>query len=216
LSSAASAFWLFFLLAAFGSVQFQDGGHAPKPKANLFCPLPPPLPHEIQRSFNSLPVKHASDAFDAVPPGGGPLVSGVYELLTRGRVGPTHQDHPARRRAAAGLDGSAFARVAFDTAGLALRSMHAQALGSEPPLTTRTSTFEGVLDYLFLSEGHWDVPAVLEMPYAHDSSGGGGSGGGGGGGGPSEAPSHAVFPPAPNEVWPSDHFAVGADLLLCV
>jgi hypothetical protein len=83
--------------------------------------------------------------------------------------------------------------------------MHVAALGAEPPLTTRTSTFDGTLDYLFLSAGDWEVAAVLSMPYA--------AGGGAAARPPSSVPPDA-FPAAPNAVWPSDHLAVGAELVL--
>ncbi|GBF89682.1 hypothetical protein Rsub_02852 [Raphidocelis subcapitata] len=208
------------------------------------------VPVVIGGDFNTLPGKWASDQYDRVP-AGGCLVSGAYQLLTRGSVGPDHPDHPIRRscageqRAAAaagredggssgsgsgsssgsgGDEGSpsrrpgrhagrrrrrrcALGRHAFDSSGLRLESMHVRALGAEPPLTTRTATFDGTLDYLFLSAGDWEVAAVLSMPYA--------AGGGPGGGArpPSSVPVGA-FGAAPNAVWPSDHLAVGAELVL--
>ncbi|KAI8474955.1 MAG: hypothetical protein J3K34DRAFT_489391 [Monoraphidium minutum] len=190
------------------------------------------VPVIIGGDFNSLPAKWASDPFDTVPPGGC-LVSGVYQLLVSGAVGPSHQDHPSHRArarsrpgtvqedaappqpaaAAAGggggggrspspgrrqaaspgagagtgaagqLGSGALGATTFDTSGLRMDSMHAQALGREPPLTTRTSTFEGVLDYIFLSRGHFRVLATLEMPYAHEQA-------------PPEGPGGAAEPPA--------------------
>ena len=237
-------------------------------------------PVVIGGDFNALPAKWAPDAFDRVAPGS-VAVSGVYELLTRGLVGPGHQDHPSRRSCAydwvgggsggggGGSSGSSAAASqdegdggaaaaggmagpspppspraspiprsqrelgacaldghSFDAAGLRLRSMHVEARGAEPPLTTRTATFDGALDYIFVSEGHFSVAAALEMPYDDAGSSGGGNGGGGngnGGGGngnggngvralrPSSVPA-AAFPPAPNAEWGSDHLAIGADL----
>ncbi len=246
-------------------------------------------------SFNSLPIKFASDPFDRVP-SGQTLTSGVYELLVNGSVGPDHQDHPTRRSCSGvrtgmtggtgGSGGSSASQSAsqsavssmdqsgggsgssqqrqqqqqprpqrqlgdsvldtciFSTSGLQLQSMHVQGVGCEPPLTTRTSSFDGVLDYLFLSAGHFEVQETLEMPYpqqqrqqqrqkqqqqGRDGGGGGGSGGSspsgrrGRGGSPqpaaavAQAPgsvSGSQFPPAPNAVYPSDHLAVGAKLKL--
>jgi CCR4-NOT transcription complex subunit 6 len=152
-----------------------------------------------------------------VPPGEC-LVSGVYQLLSDGAVGPEHQDHPSNRscssaaaaapppgasplstvdeqmaqaRGGGGSDGgggSARQRGGcvldghvFDSSGLSLVSMSVQALGGEPPLTTRTASFEGVLDYLWLSRGLFELTGALEMPYegavAAAAASGGGSGG---------------------------------------
>jgi CCR4-NOT transcription complex subunit 6 len=146
--------------------------------------------------FNSLPAKTASDEYDQVAPGE-TLVSGAYELMTRGVLGADHPDHPAARRRA---EAAPLRAPRLDAAGLALRSACADAWGAEPDHTNRTATFRGCLDYVFYSPQHFEVAAALEMPY-----------GGGGGGG--EAPEGGeALPPLPNEQWPSDHLAVGVQL----
>lgn len=95
----------------------------------------------------------------------------------------------------------------------------------EPPLTTRTTTFHGVLDYLFLSPGCFEVLSTLEMPYPWHPQAAGADGGSGSGSGqqrregdaapvPPSAVPLAALAPAPNAVFPSDHLAVGAELVL--
>jgi hypothetical protein len=89
-------------------------------------------------------------------------------------------------------------------------------------LTTRTATFDGTLDYLFLSAGHWQVLSTLDMPFPSQQQQGQGQHGQRPGGGgltgahavPPGSVSQAAFPPAPNAVWASDHVAVGAELEL--
>ena len=40
----------------------------------------------------------------------------------------------------------------------------------EPPLTTRTDSFEGCLDYIFLTPGILKVAATLPLPYQYDAA----------------------------------------------
>jgi mRNA deadenylase 3'-5' endonuclease subunit Ccr4 len=71
----------------------------------------------------------------------------------------------------------------------------------EPPLTTRTKSFSGTLDYLWISRQHWQVASTLAMPYSEPQE---------------AAPPESVvdLQPCPNEVMPSDHLAVGCEALL--
>jgi CCR4-NOT transcription complex subunit 6 len=147
--------------------------------------------------------------------------SGVYRLLTTGTLPPSHPDHPAAAAAAAVAASTAAdasegderqpasgggrkrrrrRHRALSTRGLKLATVHAAAHGGrEPQLTTRTATFSGALDHVFLGgvggcgEGGgggatWRVAATLEMPQLEG--------------------------PIPDARWPSDHLAVGADLEL--
>ncbi len=77
----------------------------------------------------------------------------------------------------------------------------------EPALTTRTATFDGVLDYIFVSVPHWHVVRTLRMPYEE----------------PDEAVPPSAIPvkarygglgPIPNATFPSDHLAMACDLAL--
>lgn len=90
-------------------------------------------------------------------------------------------------------------QVALSTAGLQLQSTHMAARGHEPPLTTKTATFAGCLDYLWCSAGDWAATALLELPYPQGS-------------GPD--PQTVELGTLPNEHFPSDHLAMGADLRL--
>ena len=130
-------------------------------------------------------------------PEGGALVSGVYELLSQGEVGPNHQDHPARRQRKGG--GGLAAYWATD-AGLALASAGVAAWGAEPPATNSTASFSGCLDYIWYSRAHWEVVAALELPYAWPAEGSSGD--------------QNPLPPLPNEVFSSDHLPCGFTLRL--
>lgn len=191
--------------------------------------LPPLI---LGGDFNSLPLDRPSNEAPGAPSCGG-LPSGAYELLTTGRLAPGHPHHPARQRGGA-------AGVTFSTAGWgALASARAVAGGraaapaactrprgaacgqvgaAEPALTTRTTQFEGTLDYIFVSPAHWRVTGVLEDPWVDEKemdekeSGEGEDEGGTASASHPPTPSLAAFPPTPNQAWPSDHLAVGAIL----
>lgn len=68
--------------------------------------------------------------------------------------------------------------------------------GREPPLTTKTPGFAGCLDYLWLSESHFEVLQTLEMPY-------------GGADEITDPDDVTDLPPLPDEHHPSDHIAMG-------
>ncbi|GIM10440.1 hypothetical protein Vretimale_13991 [Volvox reticuliferus] len=175
--------------------------------------------------FNSLACKYLSDKFDpAVPPGG--LTSGVYTLLAHGSLPPEHPDHPATRvwedESPCPGDKQRFPQLPLTSAQLQLISLNAEAFGREPPLTTRTASWAGCIDFVWLSRGDFSVASALAMPYddgglpplGPDFSAGGSSSGG------SREPtwrdplSDIAFSPIPNEFYPSDHLAVGGEVLV--
>lgn len=169
------------------------------------------MPIIIGGDFNSLPEKRISDAFDEVPDGG-TLVSAAYTLLTSGSIETSHQDHPSVRRPS---EAKMLRNVHLHAAGLQFMSASVAAVGREPPFTNRTPTFTGCLDYIFFTPELFEVSAVLEMPYKWRTRAEGGI--------TDEermAPDAAagvrypceVFPVLPDEIWPSDHLAVGARL----
>lgn len=89
--------------------------------------------------------------------------------------------------------------MGLSTAGLQLQSVYLAFSGREPPLTTKTHIFAGCLDYLWCSAGNWAVTALLDLPYPDGS-------------GPD--PSTVEIGMMPDELFPSDHLAIGADLRL--
>jgi len=163
-------------------------------------------PIVIGGDFNSLPSKRYTDAFDKVP-AGKELVSGTFELLTQGQIKPEHQDHPATRRKGKtkGGGGDQLQDIELSSRGFVLTSAAKEAWGSEPMFTNRTPGFTGCLDYIFFTSNSFQVSEILKMPFGSDD-----------GSGKVEEEEEAEvirkFPPIPNEVWPSDHLAVGAKL----
>eukprot|EP00884_Botryococcus_braunii_P020456 jgi/Botrbrau1/7094/Bobra.0165s0116.1 len=141
--------------------------------------------------FNSLWRKYTTDAWDTVPVGGY-ISSGAYELLSTGSLPDTAPDHPRQRRAAYDVQ-------ALTTAGLRWESAMLAANGKEPPLTNKTSTFAGCLDYIWMQQGKWEVLATLGLPYPEDA-------------GPQ--PECVDLPPCPNPQQPSDHLPIACKLQL--
>jgi CCR4-NOT transcription complex subunit 6 len=175
--------------------------------------------------------------------------SGVYRLLTMGTLPPSHPDHPffaANAAAAAAATASAAAvdddgaattttnrrsqrngggrrrrrPAALSTRGLRLVTAHAAARGgAEPSLTTRTATFSGALDHIFIGPRPAEPDQQQQQQQQQPQSSGGDG---------RSAPSSASLPwhveatlglpalqgPIPDAEWPSDHLPVGADLLL--
>jgi CCR4-NOT transcription complex subunit 6 len=76
----------------------------------------------------------------------------------------------------------------------------------EPTLTTRTSSFSGCLDYIWVSKQGLQVTGTLRMPYSEPA---------GPPGGP-EGVSAAAMGACPNAAQPSDHLAVGCEVALLV
>ena len=70
-------------------------------------------------------------------------------------------------------------------------------------MTTRTGTFAGNLDYIWLSKQHFEVTAVMDMPYeipAEERLG--------------QSKLKELLPAIPNQWFPSDHLAIGCDVVL--
>lgn len=93
--------------------------------------------------------------------------------------------------------------VVYTTSGMKLASSHMMAHGQEPPLTTKTATFAGCLDYIWLSADHFSVMQTLEMPYANAFD--------------SQSPEDVSdLGPIPDQHHFSDHLAVGCVVQLLV
>ncbi len=74
----------------------------------------------------------------------------------------------------------------------------------DPSLTTKTASFAGCLDYLFVSPQHWEVVSTLDMPFAEPH-----------GRSPPRDPLNEVrLPPLPNGTFPSYHLSLAAMLRL--
>lgn len=121
-----------------------------KTKASFFlCFADPTIPLVIAGDFNALYRKPERDSFDVATEDewnkGPPETrqSGTYNLLTKGVLSPNHQEHPFRRRAR-GL------KEALSSPVGPMKSVYAEALGEELPMTTRVAIFEGTLDYIFV------------------------------------------------------------------
>lgn len=128
-------------------------------------------------------------------PKNGFINSGVYSLFENGVVDKSHHEHPATRH-----DFQEMASQQFTTAGLQLNSAYAAGNDQqEPPLTTQTAWFKGCLDYIFLSSGHWTVTHVLDMPYRVVEG---------------IEPQVEGFGPIPDGEFPSDHLAMGCQIVL--
>ncbi|KAG2445827.1 hypothetical protein HXX76_000431 [Chlamydomonas incerta] len=183
---------------------------------------PGSVPVVLGGDFNSLARKRVPDVFDPKLPRDG-QASGVYALLTRGSLPPSHPDHPGSRRRPGEGTNADFKGQPLTTSGLQLASSYVIAHGTDPPLTTRTNNFAGCLDYIFISPQHFDVLRTLELPYepgwedeeGRGESGGRGKGAGGGADGTYpdlRDPMDLPFPPIPNEVFPSDHLSLAVIL----
>jgi mRNA deadenylase 3'-5' endonuclease subunit Ccr4 len=115
-----------------------------------------------------------------------PSMSGVYRLLSTGRLSTSHPEHPA---------GFGRFSVGDFITELQLRDVYGGGAGGEDEdyllskeewvqFTTKTDDFSGVIDYFFVSQDVW-VSEVLELPLGKN------------------------FLPIPNAQWASDHLAVG-------
>ncbi|KAG2493666.1 hypothetical protein HYH03_008180 [Edaphochlamys debaryana] len=190
----------------------------------------------LMGDFNSLASKRAADRFDPqLPPGG--FESGVYTLLSTGALAPEHPDHPATRVWAQPQAGAAagprFPAVPLQASGLSLASLSAQVWGREPPLTNRTASFAGCLDYVWLSTPHLAAASALAMPFDDGgwppmgpqatTAAAATAGAGTGAGAATQEPrpgswvdpvKDVAFGAVPDEHWPSDHLPVGGELLL--
>lgn len=150
--------------------------------------------------FNSLWRKWQSDAFDQVPLGVDFLTSGVYDLMSTGQLPVSHIDHPVMRCTLRGDRRRAdFPAEPLTTSGLKFTSLNFMAEGREPAATNITGTFRGCLDYVWLSQGHFAVRRLLEAPAGLAAA---------------QRPSEVSLGPIPDAVFPSDHLAVGGEVVL--
>ena len=153
-----------------------------------------PGPFDLTQDVAEWRHQAAADAYGCT--------SGTITLWSTGTLSGTHHEHP-NQRGCAGLPD-----LHSDVGPLT--SVTLAARGAELPLTTRCfgmggETFEGTLDYIFVSSG-LRVEGVLPMPYEQA--------------GQLLPPPlglraqkvHPQFSKLPNKVWPSDHLAVVADL----
>ncbi len=169
----------------------------------------------IAGDFNSAVRKTTPDAFDqprdGLWDGVSPLPSGVYELLDRGILKPTHPDHPVNRMPSAVKRSYPFEQLSLG--GESFVSVYKLANGKEPCVTTKCVDFAATLDYIFVSSSavqnqEIKVLTTLSMPYNdhHESNLWLG-----------EAAVASVIPELgvsiPNSVFPSDHLAIGCDLI---
>jgi CCR4-NOT transcription complex subunit 6 len=109
--------------------------------------------------------------------------SSVLQLLTQGQVA---HDHPDLQDPARVLPYSSTIRHSLN-----LASAYSLCTGTEPAYTNYTSTYQGVLDYIFVSEGLLTALSVHEV-----------------------LPPDAVGAPLPNPQQPSDHVSIAVNLRL--
>ncbi|CAD7696017.1 unnamed protein product [Ostreobium quekettii] len=160
---------------------------------------PAETPVVLCGDFNSLWRKYDADEYDKIIDGRH-LTSGTYELLRVGELDSSHPHHPLRRNHSGRPRGGHIWGLKFSTSGRTFESAYHKVHGCEPLVTNKTDDFEGCLDYIYLSKGHFNVLETLSMPY--DSAG-------------LENPKHVVLPPMPNAMFPSDHLALGATVVFC-
>jgi len=164
-------------------------------QCSLLCKVLKKLNEEIFQApviltgdFNSISLKRLPDEFDKVVPAGG-LLSGVYELITKGNIPDSHPHHPLflqqrsssgylefsktkRKKHSAEVLNKDLIRNAFEgiIQGHNLNLQDAYC-GTEFPqtfYTNYTADFKGTIDYVFFSkdefEGHkkLEVSAVLD------------------------------------------------------
>lgn len=149
----------------------------------------------IVGDFNSLWHKQHSDRYDKVP-SGKHLTSGVYKLMSTGALCRTHVDHPHRRSCLRGFPHPGWKEFRAESALAPLLSCYYQS--AEPPLTTKTARFAGCIDYIWLGFG-WAVVSTLEMPYHYKPG--------------QDASEMTDVIPMPNGEHPSDHLALGCQLI---
>ena len=120
----------------------------------------------------------ASDAATEAMP------SAVWALMAEGCAQASHPEHPA-------TFGSSLHLPDLRTGLPPLKHAYAAPGATMPALTTKTNTFAGCIDHIWLSQD-LQVVEVLDMPYPIGAD--------------------ADFRPIPNARWGSDHLAVGVTL----
>ncbi len=153
-----------------------------------------PRPLLLMGDFNSLPSKERSDEYDFVAES--PLISGVYELGTKGSLSSTHPHHPISRRPTLkkwfernAMSLHKFPAITFSHS-LGLGSAYNDAMGREPIVTNYTADFKGAIDYIFYSKNNLKVDRVLDVMDQSWLS---------------------KETALPNSEWPSDHISLVAD-----
>ena len=112
------------------------------------------------------------------------LPSAVWALMAEGRAPASHPEHPA-------TFGSSLRLPDLRTGLPPLKHAYAARGATMPAITTKTNTFAGCIDHIWLSQD-LQVVEVLDMPYPIGA--------------------HADFRPIPDARWGSDHLAVGVTL----
>lgn len=80
---------------------------------------------------------------------GGGALSGVYALLTQGRVAQNHPHHPVHLRPSVGILRGITPADVPELVVTPFRSAYRDANGVEGPITNATQDFHGCLDYIF-------------------------------------------------------------------
>lgn len=159
-----------------------------------FTTLPSDLICVLAGDFNSVPVLQPQFLPDKVGKiwqlqGGAKAghkhhQSGVYEFLTTGTLDASHPEHPSTFGSAPKLKA-----LSMDKSFVNGFTCAYTKGGFPPEITTKTATFCGRLDYVFVSENA-EVVELLEMPY--------------------EEGRVSEMNPIPDKKWGSDHIALGA------
>lgn len=136
--------------------------------------------------FTGIPIVIAGD-FNSLP------TSGVYDLFTQGILQSTHPEHPAAFML--NNDATSASNIPAFQIPCALQSAYGHTLGMEPLFTHKKDSFQGCLDYIFVSPSALRVTRVLQMPFSENTAA-------------------ASFPPIPNQLYPSDHISLLCELQL--
>lgn len=86
----------------------------------------------------------------------------------------------------------------------------------EPPLTTRTATWAGCIDFVWVTRGSFAVASALALPYSDGGRPPVGPGPGAAAGGAAwcDPLKDIEFEAIPDQRYPSDHLAVGGQVVL--
>ncbi|KAL6762361.1 hypothetical protein V8C86DRAFT_3130935 [Haematococcus lacustris] len=154
-------------------------------------------------------------------------MSGVYALLSSGRLASSHPEHPAscstrasstgrgsgRGGSGAGQGAGAGASEGCQGGGpggggggglcqeLTTAGLQLQSAYWEPIITTKTDRFAGCLDYIWVDPRHFRVTATLDLPFDQPLNW-------------RSAFNDVDFPSIPNAQFPSDHLAMACSLCL--
>jgi len=124
-------------------------------------------------------------------------VSGVYKLLTQGKVEVTHPHHPVSLRRSSGILRGVSSTDVPELSVAPFQSAYLEALGFEGPITNSSADFTGCLDYILYRSGA--PQPMLKLVKVRKL--------------PSEA-ELAEHMPLPSSVHPSDHLPLLAEFEL--